>query len=112
MTTLDLESAAALLICHPETVRQMADAGELPAAKVGRAWVFVEVDLIAWLRTQYGREKKPCRSIETKKVRSGTSASRSKDAALEEALGLPLNRKPSRSTTNLKLISGNKNTPA
>lgn len=32
----------------------MAASGDIPGAKVGRAWVFVDVDLIDWLRQQYG----------------------------------------------------------
>lgn len=49
MTDLDLQSAATLLHCHPETIRQKAEAGELPAAKVGRSWVFIKDDLLEYL---------------------------------------------------------------
>jgi excisionase family DNA binding protein len=61
MQTLDLDGAAGWLKCDPETVRAMAASGELPAAKVGRAWVFVDVDLVEWLRKQYGA----CHSTKT-----------------------------------------------
>ena len=38
-TTLNIEQAASLLHCHPDTLRGMAASGEVPAAKIGRAAV-------------------------------------------------------------------------
>ena len=98
MQTLDLEQAGAWLKCDPETVRAMAASGELPAAKVGRAWVFVDVDLIEWLRSQY----QSCRSTKTRpNPNAGMPASASKAVPeFAEALGLPIRRKPNESTIN------------
>jgi hypothetical protein len=31
----------------------MAEKGEIPAAKPGKKWVFIDVDLAEWLRAQY-----------------------------------------------------------
>jgi hypothetical protein len=42
MRTLNLELAAALLLVHPITLQQMAKAGKVPGAKIGRRWVFIE----------------------------------------------------------------------
>ena len=53
MKTLDLHEAAALLKLHPDTLQRRAKAGEIPGAKPGKAWVFLDEDLIAWLRGQY-----------------------------------------------------------
>ena len=53
MRTLDLKEAAALLKMHPQTVRRLAIKGELPAAKPGKCWLFVEDDLLAWVRSRY-----------------------------------------------------------
>ena len=50
MNTLDLEQAAILLKMHPVTLRQKARAGVIPGAKLGRCWVFVEIDLIEYVR--------------------------------------------------------------
>jgi excisionase family DNA binding protein len=47
--TLGVVEAAALLRCHPDTVCKMAAQGEIPAAKVGRSWVFCTELLLAWL---------------------------------------------------------------
>jgi excisionase family DNA binding protein len=53
MNTLTLNQAAELLKLHPQTVLQRACAGEIPAAKPGKCWVFIEDDLINWLRSLY-----------------------------------------------------------
>lgn len=50
---LTLREAAALLELHPNTVRSQARRGELPGAKVGRSWRFMEADLVAWVRQGY-----------------------------------------------------------
>jgi len=53
MQTLNLEEAAQLLKLHPSTVLAKARAGDIPAAKPGKCWVFIDEDLIAWLRGMY-----------------------------------------------------------
>jgi excisionase family DNA binding protein len=55
MKTLDLLEAAKLLKLHPQTVLKLAREGEIPAAKPGKCWVFIEEDLIDWIRSQYNR---------------------------------------------------------
>ncbi len=57
MKTLDLEQAAQLLKLHPQTVLHRARAGEIPAAKPGKCWVFIEEDLIEWLRSHYNTSR-------------------------------------------------------
>jgi len=50
--TFDLGEAADFLKVNPCTAQEMAASGELPGAKIGRAWVFLEEDLVDWLREQ------------------------------------------------------------
>ena len=100
MNTLDLDEAAAFLKCSDDTVRELALAGELPAAKVGRRWVFVDVDLVEWLRTQYAKGKQPCHS--TKSAISGISTSRIMGKELENLLKPQTSVKRSKSTTSEK----------
>jgi excisionase family DNA binding protein len=50
--TLNLEETAKFLKVHTETVSRLAKTGQLPGAKIGRAWVFLEEDLIEYLREQ------------------------------------------------------------
>lgn len=53
MKTLDLLEAAAFLKVHPETLRRRARTGDIPSAKPGKGWVFIEDDLVDWLRRDY-----------------------------------------------------------
>lgn len=50
---MDLKQAAVFLGMHPEEVRRRATVGLLPGAKPGKSWVFIEDDLVAWLRCEY-----------------------------------------------------------
>lgn len=51
--TLTLEDAAHFLHLHPAVLRRKARKGEIPAAKPGKRWVFLENDLVAYLRALY-----------------------------------------------------------
>ena len=46
---LTLVQAAALLHCHPKTLRIMAKSGRVPAKRVGSLWRFYRPALDAWL---------------------------------------------------------------
>lgn len=48
--TLDLQGVAALFRAEPETIAQYARAGELPGTKMGKSWVFLRDDVLAFLR--------------------------------------------------------------
>lgn len=50
--TYDADEAADMLKIHRKSVLELAERGELPGAKIGRAWVFVVDDLVEWLRNQ------------------------------------------------------------
>lgn len=51
-TTLNLEECAELLKVTPSTAGDLACRGILPGAKIGRAWVFLEADVLNYLREQ------------------------------------------------------------
>ncbi|TAM09371.1 MAG: DNA-binding protein [Nevskiaceae bacterium] len=112
MSTLDLQQAAALLHVHPETLAEKARTGEIPGARIGRAWVFIEADLLAHIRAQYGSralqgdsmEKLTCHSTNVRTHQFGGSSSHTRVAACKKALGLPIERRPRNITT-----SGNMN---
>jgi hypothetical protein len=53
MRTLSLVEAAKFLRMHPEELRRRAKIGAIPGAKAGRAWVFIDEDLAAYLRSLY-----------------------------------------------------------
>lgn len=46
------EGAGKMLSVHPETVRRMARAGEIPALKIGNRWRFDPAELREWLKEQ------------------------------------------------------------
>jgi excisionase family DNA binding protein len=95
--TLDLQGAARLLKIHPITLQRKAKSGEIPAAKIGRAWVFVKVDLLEHIRAQYAprmaqgdtKENQLCRSTYAKTRPYSGSKSRLTDGQYRKALGLP-----------------------
>ncbi len=68
MISLTLLQAAAFLKIHPEELRQRAKAGLIPGAKVGRAWVFLQDDLAAYLRSLYSRPRQALRVTLRKEV--------------------------------------------
>ena len=47
--TIGSEDCATLLHCTPEQVEELARAGEIPGLKLGRSWLFVRADLLAYL---------------------------------------------------------------
>ncbi|PPC88686.1 MAG: multidrug DMT transporter permease [Methylotenera sp.] len=53
MNTLNLQQAAVFLKIHPVTLGDKARTGEIPGAKIGKCWVFVDIDLISYIRAQY-----------------------------------------------------------
>ncbi|MFZ5531111.1 MAG: helix-turn-helix domain-containing protein [Pseudomonadota bacterium] len=108
MRTLDLKEAAAFLHIHPVTLLRKAQAGEIPGAKPGKCWVFLDIDLADYLRSNYarrassdggGKEKFSCPSIDGKDRRSGISTLTSTDDEYAEALGLTTGRRPKSTTT-------------
>jgi excisionase family DNA binding protein len=46
---LTLSEAAALLRCHPRTLRKMAADSKIPARRVGKLWRFSRTKLTDWL---------------------------------------------------------------
>lgn len=51
--TFNLQEAADFLKLHWQTLRTKAKRGEVPAAKLGRRWVFLKSDLVTFLRANY-----------------------------------------------------------
>lgn len=59
MRTLNRIEAAKLLNMHPITLLQKVHAGLIPAAKPAKSWVFIQDDLIQYLRGIYQNNKLP-----------------------------------------------------
>ena len=56
MNTLNLQEAAVFLKIHPVTLGVKARTGEIPGSKIGKCWVFVDIDLVQYIRAQYQRQ--------------------------------------------------------
>ena len=55
---LGLDEAAEALCIHPHNLSAPARAGTVPAAKVGKEWRFLDVDIAEFLRSQYPINKR------------------------------------------------------
>jgi len=51
--TLDIKDAAEFLKMSPTALAIKARAGQVPAAKVAKQWVFLRLDLVAYIRSMY-----------------------------------------------------------
>jgi hypothetical protein len=81
MKTLNLEQAATLLHMHRVTLLLKAKTGIIPAAKPAKCWVFIEQDLIDYLRTLYtSRFNKKNEPIDFKSNSTITDKFRSKNS--------------------------------
>ena len=108
MSTLTLREAAALLKIHPATLQDKARSGAIPGAKIGKCWVFVEIDLIEYVRSQYKRralqgehaEVTQCHSTNDQTPRIGGSRLPAMESAYSKALGLRTRPKPRSITTS------------
>jgi len=49
--TLSLKQAAVFLQMSPSTLRNKVKSGLIPAAKPGKKWVFLEDDLVTFIRS-------------------------------------------------------------
>ena len=68
MKSMTLHEAAAFLKLHPEELRRRAKRELLPAAKVGKRWVFLELDLAEYLRSLYAGHWQALRVIDGKET--------------------------------------------
>ena len=68
MKTLDLQQAAAFLRMNPETLRQKTKAEIIPGAKPGKSWVYVEEDLVEYLRSLYPTRRRAVQVPDGKEI--------------------------------------------
>lgn len=54
--TIDAKECAQLLRCKADQVEEMARAGDIPGLKIGRGWLFVRADLLAFLAERARKE--------------------------------------------------------
>lgn len=54
--TIDSQECAELLRATKEQIEEMARGGDLPALKIGRSWLFLRQDLLAYLADRARKE--------------------------------------------------------
>jgi hypothetical protein len=109
MNTLDLNQAAAFLHMHKEEVRRRAKLGLLPGAKPGKAWIFIDDDLAAYVRSHYAnsrqalqvtpRKEQSCHSTNAV-VRGGSTSLRHQESGLDALLKQKVKSKRKNCTTS------------
>lgn len=75
--TVDINGAADLLKIHPKTVLDLIGTGELPAAKVGRAYVMLTRDILEHIQNAIYNQTaerliasgRKCRPAQPKRIR-------------------------------------------
>ena len=99
--TMNLIEAAAFLKIHPGTLSVKAASGEIPGSKIGKRWVFVDIDLVIHIRAQYqmralqsDRKETVCHSTNARTRPSGGLRSVSTGEQYKDLLGLRTKFKP------------------
>jgi len=110
MKTLSLVEAAAFLRLHPEELRRRAKLGKAPGAKIGKCWVFLDVDLAEYVRSFYASPRQALRVTPRKEVIAchSTNADRCggfdsphrQESALDALLKQPTKRSRKNCTTS------------
>lgn len=54
--TLNTTEAAELLKVHPKTIEELIHSGAIPAAKIGRAWVMLTADVLAYAEAEIKKQ--------------------------------------------------------
>ncbi|MBA2649685.1 MAG: helix-turn-helix domain-containing protein [Legionella sp.] len=95
MKTFNIEEAANFLGAHKETIRRMVVRGEVPGVKIGRKWIFIEQDIVMYMRSRYaagvtsqGAVNRSNKWRSTSEIQLGGLASPIKEKEYKEALGL------------------------
>ncbi|MGZ8983577.1 MAG: helix-turn-helix domain-containing protein [Methylotenera sp.] len=105
---MNLQEAAAFLKIHTVTLSIKASNGEINGAKIGKRWVFLKVDLIMHIRSQYQLRALQC-DIKKEQIYHFTNAktrpsgglrSLSVDEEYKKALGQATKSKPRNTTTS------------
>lgn len=62
---LDAAETAALLHAEAETILQLARNGTLPGTRIGKAWIFLREDVMAFLKEQIAKDTSDRRRLQS-----------------------------------------------
>ena len=103
--TLGLIEAAALLRIHKDTLQRRARAGAIPGAKIGKQWVFLEADLVGYLKGHYQEPLCPSTNVPTP-THGGSISQSLATPGYADRLNALIAQKRSASTMRSKPASG------
>ncbi len=71
--TIDATQCAELLLCTPEQVEALARDGDIPGLKLGRSWLFIRADLLAYLAERARAEAQDRRARRAAPAQGGSN---------------------------------------
>ena len=84
MRTFDLQECADFLKVDRTTAMKLAQQGDIIGARIGRAWVFLEDDVVAFLREQ--AQKQTLERLEGRVIPNASETDRRAHAAITRQL--------------------------
>ncbi|WP_174991953.1 helix-turn-helix domain-containing protein [Burkholderia arboris] len=99
MRTFDLQECADFLKVDRTTAMRLAQQGDIVGARIGRAWVFLEDDVVAFLREQ--AQKQTLERIEGRSNHDQSEIDRRVHAAIQRQVQQPSVRKAGRTARTL-----------
>ena len=99
MRTFDLQECADFLKVDRTTAMKLAQQGDIVGARIGRAWVFLEDDVVAFLREQAQRQT--LERIERQTTPNLSGVDQRAQAAIQRQLQSPPARKQGRTARSL-----------
>ncbi|MCW3640472.1 helix-turn-helix domain-containing protein [Burkholderia cenocepacia] len=99
MRTFDLQECADFLKVDRTTAMKLAQQGDIVGARIGRAWVFLEDDVVAFLREQ--AQQQTLERLEGRTMPDRSTIDRRTHAAIQRQLQPTPSRKPGRAARAL-----------
>nr|WP_307727931.1 helix-turn-helix domain-containing protein [Massilia terrae] len=96
-----MDGVAALFGAEPETVAQYARTGELPGTRIGKGWIFLREDALAFLRQRIARDTAVRRAAHAKTDRA---TEQDGSPAKQKPVGVLLDHRPRRRRTELPAL--------
>lgn len=103
MRTFDLQECADFLKVDRTTAMKLAQQGDIVGARIGRAWVFLEDDVVAFLREQ--AQQQTLERLEGRIKPDHADTDRRTRAAIQRQLQQAPARKPGRTARALPRLS-------
>lgn len=94
--SMNSEECAAFLHIHENTLMHLISTGEIPAAKIGKCWVFLKGDVVEYLRKQIRTSTAARKALHVVEVELDSSEQRNEHAVTPTLIrrGAPRRKTP------------------